>query len=211
MAATDPPDKQGKGKSQKRRYFRRRRRRGSGARDAAYADEQNAGRDDDRPAARARSKNQNSKRSDNRRRSSRRRNSAARAAAKAANIAAEEALPPTDVYIYTHVIRPAYKDAGSGDYHADHSLNLSGATVGAALPVGMDYLLESIGQQLDEWFSRPAGGIKPDNSAAETDGPDADRDEQAMPPIDQPERADGSRAADGGDSPEGAARSGPKD
>ena len=138
-------------------------------------------------------------------------------------IAAEEALPPTDVYIYTHVIRPAYKDAGSGDYHADHSLNLSGATVGAALPVGMDYLLENIGQQLDEWFSRPAGAIKPDNSAAETDGPDtvldtvldtvpnADRDEQAVPPLDQPERADGSRAADEDDSPEGAALSWPKD
>ena len=223
MATTGPPDKQGKGKSQKRRYFRRRRRRGGSGQDAVYANEQNADRDDDRPAPRARPKNQSSKRSDNRRRSSRRRSSAARAAAKTANIAPEEALPPTDVYIYTHVIRPAYKDAGSGDYHADHSLNLSGATVGAALPVGMDYLLESIGQQLDEWFSRPAGAIKPDNNAAETDGPgtvpdmvldmepDADSDDETGPPLDQPERADGSRAADGDDSPEGATLSGPKD
>ncbi len=214
MAATDPPDKQGKGKSQKRRYFRRRKRRGSSARDAAYANEQDDGRDDDQRAARARPKNQNSKRSDNRRRSSRRRG-AARAAAKTANIAAEEALPQTDVYIYTHVIRPAYKDAGSGDYHAEHSLNLSGATVGAALPVGMDYLLDSIGQQLDEWFSRPAGAIMPDNSAAETDEPDtvpdADRDEQAMAAFDQPEMAHESRAADEEDSPEDAALSGPKD
>ncbi|MCY4090763.1 MAG: hypothetical protein OXF62_08085 [Caldilineaceae bacterium] len=223
MAAIEPPDKQGKGKSQKRRYFRRRKRRGSSAQTADYANEQNDGRDDERRAPRARPKNQNSKRSDNRRRSSRRRNSTARAAAKIENFAAEEALPPTDVYIYTHVIRPAYKDAGSGDYHADHSLNLSGATVGAALPVGMDYLLESIGQQLDEWFNRPAGAIKPDNNAAETDGPgtvpdmvldmvpDADSDDETGPPLDQPERADGSRAADGDDSPEGATLSGPKD
>ena len=209
MAAIEPPDKQGKGKSQKRRYFRRRKRRGSSAQGADYANEQNDGRDDDRRAPRARPKSQNSRRSDNRRRSSRRRNSAARAAAKTESFAAEEALPPTDVYIYTHVIRPAYKDAGSGDYHADHSLNLSGATVGAALPVGMDYLLENIGQQLDEWFSRPTGAIEPDTGP--DTGPDTDRDEGAVPPLDQPEMMDGSLAADEDDSPEGAALSGPKD
>ena len=170
MAATDPPDKQGRGKSQKRRYFRRRRRRG-GSQDASFANEQSADRGDGQAAPRARPKSQNRKRSDNRRRSSRRRSSAARAAAKTAQIAAEEERPQTDVYIYTHVIRPAYKDAGSGEYHVDHSLKLSGATVGAAAPVGMDYLLESIGQQLDEWFSRPADATKPGNSGAGTDEP----------------------------------------
>jgi len=73
----------------------------------------------------------------------------------------------------------------------------------------MDYLLENIGQQLDEWFSRPTGAIEPDTGP--DTGPDTDRDEGAVPPLDQPEMMDGSLAADEDDSPEGAALSGPKD
>ena len=83
-----------------------------------------------------------------------------------------ESQPKSDVYIYTHVIRPAYRDAGGGEYQADHSLNLSDATTSA--PVGMDYLLESIGQQLDAWFDPSVDGATEDNSEGEADSPSAD-------------------------------------
>ena len=208
MAATDTPNKQGKGKSQKRRYFRRRRR--GGSQGTSLADEQNADSDDDRPAPRARSKDQNRRRNENRRRSSRRRSSAARAPAKTEQFAPEESRPQTDVYIYTHVIRPAYRDAG-GEYYADHSLNLSGATVSAAAPVGMDYLLESIGQQLDDWFNPPADSAKQDNSVGEANEPESDPTDGDSPSVAAPEMADESRADDDDASHKNEAFSGPKD
>jgi hypothetical protein len=149
MAATEPPDKQERGRPRKRRYFRRRRRKGN--QDAALAAEQRADDDDAQPARRTRPKSQNRRRSENRRRSSRRRSSAARSQANQVQHAEEESQPQGEVYIYTHVVRPTYREGLGGEFQADHSLNLSGAT--ASAPVGMDYLLESIERQLDEWFN----------------------------------------------------------
>ncbi len=169
MAESEQPEKQGRGRTRKRRYFRRRRRKG--AQNAASTAEQGAVNEDDQPARPARSRNQNRRRG-NRRRSSRRRSRAARARAEQAPPAEEESQPKVDVYIYTHVIRPTYKDAGGGEYQADHSLNLSGAT--ASAPVGMDYLLESIGQQLDAWFDPSGDGATEDNGEGEADSPGAD-------------------------------------
>ncbi len=171
MATTEPPDKQDRGRSRKRRYFRRRRRKGS--QDASLAAEQRVDRDDVRPEQRTRSKNQNRRRSENRRRSSRRRGRATRGQASQVQRAEEESQPQTEVYIYTHVIRPTYRDGGSGEFQADHSLNLAGATA-VGPPVGMEYLLESIGRQLDEWFQPNADSTAADDGSEEESRPDTD-------------------------------------
>ncbi|MYC93550.1 MAG: hypothetical protein F4X14_01140 [Caldilineaceae bacterium SB0661_bin_32] len=170
MAATEPPDKQDRGRSRKRRYFRRRRK---GGQDASLAAEHRTDSDDARPEQRTRPKGQNRRRSENRRRSPRRRGSAARARAGQAQPAEEKSQPKGEVYIYTHVIRPTYREGAGGEFQADHSLNLSGATV-ASQPVGMEYLLESIGQQLDAWFGLPTDSTTVDNGDGEANRPDAD-------------------------------------
>ncbi len=170
MAATEPPDKQDRGRSRKRRYFRRRRK---GGQNASLAAGQRADSDDARPEQRTRPKGQSRRRNENRRRSSRRRGGAARARAGQAQPAAEESQPQTEVYIYTHVIRPTYREGAGGEFQADHSLNLSGATV-ASQPVGMEYLLESIGQQLDAWFGLPTDSTTEDNGDRAANRPDAD-------------------------------------
>lgn len=171
MATTEPPDKQDRGRPRKRRYFRRRRRKGG--QDASLAAEQRADSDDVRPEQRTRSKGQNRRRSENRRRSSRRRGRATRGQASQVQRAEEESQPQTEVYIYTHVIRPTYRDGGSGEFQADHSLNLAGATA-VGPPVGMEYLLESIGQQLDEWFQPSADSTAADDGSEEESSPGTD-------------------------------------
>ena len=171
MATTEPPDKQDRGRPRKRRYFRRRRRKGG--QDASLAAEQRADSDDARPEQRTRSKGQNRRRSENRRRSSRRRGRATRGQESQAQRAEEESQPQTEVYIYTHVIRPTYRDGGSGEFQADHSLNLAGATA-IGPPVGMEYLLESIGRQLDEWFHPSAAPTVEDGGNGEVNEPDTD-------------------------------------
>ena len=117
MAATEPPEKQDRGRSRKRRYFRRRRRKGG--QDASLSAEQRTGSDDARPEQRTRPKGQNRRRNENRRRSSRRRGSAARARANRAQAAQEESQPQGEVYIYTHVIRPTYREGIGGEFQAD--------------------------------------------------------------------------------------------
>ena len=169
MAATEPPDKQDRGRPRKRRYFRRRRRKS--AQDASLATEHRVDDDDARPAQQTRPKSQNRRR-ENRRRSNRRRSSAVHSQANQPLPAEEESQPQGEVYIYTHVVRPTYREGIGGEFQADHSLNLSGAT--ASAPVGMDYLLESIGRQLDEWFqpsadSTDGGGAQADESRANND------------------------------------------
>lgn len=149
MAATDSPKKQEGKPPKKRRYFRRRRRKN--AQDPSRAVERNVEGGDVRKAPRAGSKSQNRRRSENRRSSSRRRRGgAARASQKPAAVVEEESQPQSEVYIYTHVVRPRNRDGLDGEFHAEHSLNLSGTTASAL--IGMDHLLESIGQQLDVWF-----------------------------------------------------------
>lgn len=195
MAATEPPDKQDRGRSRKRRYFRRRRRKGG--QDASLAAEQRADGEDTKPAQRTRSKGQNRRRSENRRRSSRRRGGAARGQANQAQRAEEQSQPQTEVYIYTHVIRPTYRDGGSGEFQADHSLNLAGATA-IGPPVGMEYLLESIGRQLDEWFHPSADSTAEDSGNGEVNEPDTDStgggDDQEEAPGFGQEMADESTA-----------------
>lgn len=191
MATTEPPDKQDRGRPRKRRYFRRRRRKGG--QDASLAAEQRADSDDARPEQRTRSKGQNRRRSENRRRSSRRRGRATRGQESQTQRAEEESQPQTEVYIYTHVIRPTYRDGGGGEFQADHSLNLAGATA-IGPPVGMEYLLESIGQQLDEWFHPSADSTAEDGGDGEVNEPDTDspgggEDEEEGPGF-GPEMAD---------------------
>ncbi len=206
MAATNPPDKQGKGKPQKRRYFRRRQRK------ASPASEQGADGDDVQAAPRARSKSQNRKRSENRRRSSRRRSSATRAQAKMAPHVVEESQPPSDVYIYTHVSRPSYRDGVGGEFNTEqqwaarhhHSLNLSGATASAL--IGMDHLLESIGQQLDEWFDPSADSTTQNDRGEEANKPDSDLTDDGSPPVADPAMTDGRRADDDDVSPGSSAK-----
>lgn len=196
MAGNEPPDKKDRGRPRKRRYFRRRRRKSS--QDAALATEQGADNDDAQPAQKARPKSQNRRRSENRRRSSRRRNSAARAQENQVQHAVEESQPQGEVYIYTHVIRPTYREGIGGEFQADHSLNLSGVT--ASAPVGMDYLLESIDRQLDDWFNPPADSTTEDNAGREANMPSADSTDgggvQEEEPGSVQEMADEGRAND---------------
>ena len=170
MAATEPPDKQDRGRPRKRRYFRRRRRKS--AQDVSLATEHRADDDDAQPAQQTRPKSQNRRRSANRRRSTRRRSSAVHSQANQTQPAEEESQPQGEVYIYTHVLRPTYREGIGGEFQADHSLNLSGAT--ASAPIGMDYLLESIGRQLDEWFHPSADSTTEDNGGGEANKPSAD-------------------------------------
>jgi hypothetical protein len=210
MAATDPPDKQGRGKPQKRRYFRRRRRKAS--QEASPASEQGADGDDVQATPRARSKSQNRKRSENQRRSSRQRSSAARSPAKTAPHVAEESQPPSNVYIYTHVSRPTYRDGVGGEFNTEqqwaarhhHSLNLSGAT--ASSLIGMDQLLESIGQQLDEWFGLSADSTTQNDRGEEANKPDSDSTDDGSPPVADPAMTDGRRADDDDVSPGSSAK-----
>ncbi len=181
MATTDQPNKQERGKSNKRRYFRRRRRKG------ALDAEQSDGGAEAQSVQRTRPKGQNRKRNDNRRRSSRRRNSRGeRAPARAAPLEEENHQPPRDVYIYTHVTRPAYKDGIGGDFHTDHSLNLSGVT--DTPQAGMDHLLESIGRQLDEWFQPEPLSNWADEGMTDDSGADDDHDENAPYPLNEGEK-----------------------
>ena len=122
----------------------------------------------------------------------------------------EESQPQTEVYIYTHVIRPTYRDGGGGEFQADHSLNLAGATA-IGPPVGMEYLLESIGRQLDEWFHPGADSTTEDSGNGEVNAPDTDStgggDDQEEAPGFGQEMADES-AANEDQSPGGEGRQG---
>lgn len=138
--------KQSRGKASKRRYFRRRR-----AKDVAGIEQDG----EEQPTQGAPVKGQNRRRTANRRRSSRRRNNRPERTPEKTVPHEEDSQPPTDVYIYTHVIRPAYKEGAGGDFYADHTLDLS-ATSDTPQP-DMDHLLESIGRQLDEWFANNSG------------------------------------------------------
>ena len=122
-----------------------------------------------------------------------------RARTRQSQRAEEESQPQTEVYIYTHVIRPTYREGSGGEFQADHSLNLSGATA-TSQPVGMEYLLESIGQQLDEWFHPSADSTAEDNGEGEANTPSADSTDgggiQEEEPGSAQETADESRAND---------------
>ena len=198
MAETEPPDKQDRGRSRKRRYFRRRRRKS--AQDATLAAEQGAEGEDGRQGQRKRPKSQSRRRSENRRRSSRRRGSGGRARTRQPQRAEEENQPQTEVYIYTHVIRPTYREGSVGEFQADHSLNLTGATA-TSQPVGMEYLLESIGQQLDEWFHPSADSTAEDNGEGEANTQSADLTDGGGAQVEAPgaaqEQGDENRANDG--------------
>lgn len=179
MEATDPPKGQERGRPKKRRYFRRRRRKNN--QEASMDAEGGADGGSSQQGQRERSRKQGRRRNESRRRSSRRRSgSAGRGPDKGAPVDHEENLPPTEVYVYTHVLRPRNRDSGGGEFHAEHSLNLSGATVSA--PIGMDGLLESIGRQLDAWFAPEAKVIEGDGeqrassaaASASEDGSDSD-------------------------------------
>lgn len=182
MATDEKPKKSNSGKSGKRRYFRRRRRKGSGGGKQQSEEKRSQG------GQGSRSKSRNRRRSNNRRRSSRRRRSERNEPSVVQTPPQQEDdyQPPTDVYIYTHTTRPAYREGLSGDFYPDHSLKLSGAT--SSPQPGMDYLLENIGKQLDEWFASEDepeeasterhGEAQPPNSAEENSAEDRTKDSE---------------------------------
>ena len=59
---------------------------------------------------------------------------------------------PDEVYVYTHIIRPAYRDAGT-DYLGEHSFHFNKGS--SIEPIGMDRLRQDIIRQLEDRFETP--------------------------------------------------------
>jgi hypothetical protein len=64
---------------------------------------------------------------------------------------------PVDVFVHTHIVRPAYRDAGS-DYVSETSF-LSGRRPAEA-SIHMERLQEEINSHLDTYFNRSNTPIK---------------------------------------------------
>jgi len=64
---------------------------------------------------------------------------------------------PVDVYVHTHIVRPAYRDMGS-DYVSEKSFLAERRPPESS--IHMDRLEEDIRKQLDEYLNRPAVPVK---------------------------------------------------
>ena len=76
---------------------------------------------------------------------------------------------PVDVYVHTHIVRPAYRDAGN-DYMSEISF-LSGPRP-SNLSIHMERLQEEINGHLDEYFNRPNTPVKVTREAGYEDWDD---------------------------------------
>ncbi len=76
---------------------------------------------------------------------------------------------PVDVYVHTHIVRPAYRDAGN-DYVSEKSF-LSKRPP-AELTIHMERLQEEINIHLDEYFNRPNAPVKVTRESGDEDWDD---------------------------------------
>ncbi|MBX3050007.1 MAG: hypothetical protein KF753_00960 [Caldilineaceae bacterium] len=170
------------GKSKNRRYFRRRRKGSGGGKEGQGAKEQ----DKSQPAAQSQSerpaeaksegqekrrKRRRSNNSNKRRSSSSRRQRRQEQTEKLPPVAPEPEhyVEPVDVFVHTHIVRPAYRDAGS-DYVSEATF-LSGRRPPEA-SVHIERLQEELRGHLDKWFDQPAGPVKVTRTAGDEDWDD---------------------------------------
>ncbi|RLT41301.1 MAG: hypothetical protein DWI57_07195 [Chloroflexi bacterium] len=76
---------------------------------------------------------------------------------------------PLDVYVHTHIVRPAYRDAGN-DYVSETSFLTKRPP--AELTIHMERLQEEINGHLDEYFNRPKTPAKVIREAGDEDWDD---------------------------------------
>lgn len=164
------PSGGGGGKRNNRRYFRRRRNKGGGEGQAAPSQEKEQNRA--QPEAKGqgnRSQEQRSEQQERRRKrrrssNNRRSSSSRRQRRQEQSEQTVQSVPeperyqePVDVYVHTHIVRPAYRDAG-GEYISDGSF-LSGRRPPEA-SIHMERLQEDIRGQLDEYLNRQPTPVK---------------------------------------------------
>lgn len=172
-------------KSGNRRYFRRRRKGGAGAEGQAAPAPASQGKEQSRPQAdpkpqggrppEQRSGDQQEKQRKRRRsNNSNRRSSSGRRQRRDEQGSAVQTTPPeperyrepVDVYVHTHIVRPAYRDMG-GDYVSEKSFLSERRPPESS--IHMDRLEEDIRRQLDEYLNRPAVPVKVIREAGDED------------------------------------------
>lgn len=173
---SDNPSSGGGGKSNNRRYFRRRRKGpgtgGEGQAAPSQEKQQSRPQSDPKPQGsrppeqrneqqekRRKRRRSNNSSSTNRRSSSSRRQRRDEQTSSAPLVAPEPERyqEPVNVYVHTHIVRPAYRDAG-GDYVSEASF-LTGRHPAEA-SIHMERLEDDIRKQLDEYLNRPAVPVK---------------------------------------------------
>lgn len=174
----------GGSKRSNRRYFRRRRNKGGGDGQAASGPEKEQSRSQpeakgqgNRPPEQRseqqerRRKRRRSNNSNNRRSSSSRRQRRQEQNEQTVQSAPEPERyqEPVDVFVHTHIVRPAYRDAG-GEYISDGSF-LSGRRPPEA-SIHMERLQEDIRGQLDEYLNRQPVPVKVTREAGDEDWDD---------------------------------------
>lgn len=173
----------GGGKRSNRRYFRRRRNKGGGEGQTAAGPEKEQSRSQPEakgqgnrpPEQRSEQQERRRKRrrsnSNNRRSSSSRRQRRQEQSEQTVQNAPEPERyqEPVDVFVHTHIVRPAYRDAG-GEYIADGSF-LSGRRPPEA-SIHMERLQEDIRGQLDEYLNRQPVPVKVTREAGDEDWDD---------------------------------------
>ncbi len=152
------------GKSGKRRYFRRRKKGAKGGGSSSGS----------KPATAQAAPEKPKKQRGKRRRSGRRRRQQQAAPPVEILQGVEETHDePVDVYVYTHTIRPAYRDY-MGDYVPEHSLQFGDRK--PEEPIGMEHLRAQIRAELDEKLERALTLPRPVSLADFED--DEDEDEE---------------------------------
>ena len=74
-----------------------------------------------------------------------------------------------DVYVHSHIVRPAYRDAGN-DYVSETTF--LGMRAPAELTIHMERLQEEINGHLDEYFNRPKAAVKVTRESGDEDWDD---------------------------------------
>lgn len=152
--ADEKPQKSSDGKQNeegsKRRYFRRRRRKnrsGDKRNEQTQSESRSSGKDT--------SSERKSSRSSKRRRSRRRSNRERQAQVETTPEVSQEPDPdyeePSSVYVYTYIVRPAYRDSIS-DYRPESLFLQSSKESDTFQPIGMEHLKSEINAQLDLQF-----------------------------------------------------------
>lgn len=81
----------------------------------------------------------------------------------------ESYVDPVEVYVHSHIVRPAYRDAGN-DYVSETSFLTKRPP--AELTIHMERLQEEINGHLDEYFNRPKTPVKVIREAGDEDWDD---------------------------------------
>lgn len=138
----------------KRRYFRRRRRKGkkNDQRGQEATNAKSSG--DGAGSSERRRSSRNKKRRSRRRRPDSTRQQQPESVVETTPEPEQPYEEPTSVYVYTYVVRPAYRDA-IGDYRPESSF-AHASDEDSFQSTSMEYLLQEINEQLDRRFADTA-------------------------------------------------------